>query len=163
MSLIANLESGRRDFLDATRDISLEQAAAKPSPGCWSVLECVEHVVTVEDRYLGWISNGTEIAPHRNAEKETRLFTTIRNRLTKVEAPEPVRPWGRYKALDEALAEFQAVRDRSVQMVKKRGESLYSIGAKHPFFGDLNGAELVRLIDGHASRHADQIREITGC
>jgi hypothetical protein len=36
---------------------------------------------------------------------------------------------------------------------------LYSIGAKHPYFGNVNGVEIVRLIDGHASRHAEQIRE----
>jgi uncharacterized protein YjbI with pentapeptide repeats len=159
MSLIATLDDGRRDFLDATRNISEEQASAKPAPECWSALECIEHVVTVEDRYLGWISSGTAVAPQRNDEKEIRLFTTIRSRLTKVEAPEAVRPRGRFHSLAAALAEFNAVRDRSVQMVQGRGEALYSIGVKHPYFGNLNGAELVHLIDGHARRHADQIRE----
>ena len=159
MGLVSILEAGRRDFLGATREISPEQAPAKLTPGSWSVLECIEHVVTVEDRYLGWISSGTAVAPRRDAEKEIRLFTIIRSRLTKVEAPEVVRPLGRFKTLVAALAEFNAVRDRSVQVVQERGESIYSIGGKHPYFGNVNGAELVQLIDGHARRHADQIRE----
>ena len=159
MGLVAILEAGRRDFLDATRDISPERASAKPCPESWSVLECIEHVATVEDRYLGWISSGSAVAPRRNAEKEMRLFTIIRSRLTKIEASEVVRPRGRFETLAAALAEFNAVRDRCVQVVQERGEGLYSIGTKHPYFGNLNGAELVHLIDGHARRHADQIRE----
>ena len=96
MSLVAMLEDGRRDFLDAARDVSVEQASARPSREAWSVLECMEHVVAVEERYLGWISNGTAIAPQRNTEKESRLFTIIRSRLTKVRAPEVFRPQGRF-------------------------------------------------------------------
>jgi hypothetical protein len=159
MSLIASLEAGRRDFLAATGNISPAQAAVKPAPECWSVLECIEHVVAVEERYLGWITSGTEVPPQRNPGKEIRLFTTIRSRATKVDAPEVVQPRGRFDSLAAALAEFKAVRDRTVQVVLELGDGLYSIGAKHPYFGNVNGVEIVRLIDGHASRHAEQIRE----
>jgi hypothetical protein len=159
MDLIAILEAGRRDFLEATSEISLEQASAKPAHKCWSVLECIEHVIVVEDRYVGWISNGTTIAPQRDTDKELRLFTIIRSRLTKVESPEVLRPRGRFASLSTALAEFEAIRNRSIQVVQERGDALYSIGVKHPAFGKLNGAEMVHLLDGHARRHADQIRE----
>ena len=159
MSLISILEAGRRDFLESTRDISPGQACGKPTPKSWSVLECIEHVVVVEDRFLGWISNGTAVTPERNDEKEMRLFTMVRNRMTKREAPEVVHPQGRFLTLAAALAEFEAVRDRSVQMVQERGDSLYAIGTTHPRFGNMNGAELIHLIDAHARRHAEQIRE----
>ena len=159
MSLVSILEAGRRDFLDATSDISAKQAAARPAPGRWTVLECIVHVVIVEDRYVAWISDGTPVVPQRNPDKELRLFTTIRSRLTRVETAEVLWPAGRFGSLEIALAAFKDVRDRSVQMVEERGELLYAIGVKHPYFGDLNGAELVQLIDGHARRHGDQIRE----
>lgn len=159
MSLITILETGRRDFLEATRDISPEQASGKPAPGSWSVLECIEHVVVVEGRFLGWIANGTAIAPQRSEEKEIRLSTSIRNRTAKVQAPAAVHPQGRFETLAAALAEFEAVRDRSVQLVQERGDLLYSIGVTHSRFGNMNAAELIHLIDGHARRHAEQIRE----
>ena len=159
MSLIAMLEAGRRDFLEATSAISPEQASAKPAPGRWSVLECFEHVIAVEERYLDWISAATAVAPQRSIDKELRLFTTIRSRLTKVEAPEVVRPKGRFDSLGAALAEFRAIRDRSILVVREQGDALYSLGATHPYFGEVNGVELVHLMDGHARRHADQIRE----
>jgi len=41
-----------------------------------------------------------------------------------------------------------------------RLESLYSAGVNHPFFGRINAAELMHLIDGHARRHAEQVQEI---
>ena len=160
MGLTAILEAGRQDFRDATGDVPPHRSSAKPPTHGWSVLECIEHVAAVEDRYQNWILTGTAIAPRRDADKELRLFTTIRSRFTKVEAPDVVRPWGRFRALPEALAEFEAVRGRSVQLVEERGDALYSIGAKHPYFGELNGAEWMHLIDGHARRHAEQIREI---
>jgi len=159
MGLITILENGREDFLDATRDISPLHASAKPAPAAWSVLECIEHVVAVEERHLDWISNGTSIAPRRNTEKEMRLFGIIRSRFTRIEAPDVVRPCGRFRNMPDALAGFGAARDRSVQMVQEHGDGLYSIGAQHPYFGILNGAELIHLIDGHARRHAEQIRE----
>lgn len=153
------LEAGRRDFLEATRDISAERAAAKPLDEGWTVLECIEHVVAVEKRYLGWIASGTAIEPRRDGDREMRLFATIRNRLTKLEAPEALRPHGRFDTLPAAVAEFNAARDQSVLAAKERGDAIYAIGAKHPRFGNLNGAELLHLMDGHARRHADQIRE----
>lgn len=104
---------------------------------------CIEHVAAVEDHYLSLILSGTAVAPRRDSRKEIRLFTTIRNRLTKVEAPCVFRPRGRFGTLAAALAEFKAVRDRGVQLVEERGDALYSIGAKHPYFGNLNGAELI--------------------
>jgi uncharacterized protein YjbI with pentapeptide repeats len=159
MDLIAILEAGRQDFLQATRGIPPQQAFVKPDHKSWSVLECIEHVVTVENRYLGWIENGTAIAPQRDGEKELHLFAMVRNRLTKVEAVEVVHPRGRFESLAAALAEFKVVRDRSVHMLRELDQALYSVGVKHPHFGNINGAELVQLMDGHARRHADQIRE----
>ena len=160
MSLAGILEAGRQDFLDAVRDVSPEQASAQSAPGRWSILECIEHVIAVEDRYLGWISNGSPDAPRRDPDRELRLFTIVRSRLTKVKAVTVVCPGGRFDSLSDALAEFKATRNRSVQLVQERGADLYSVRANHPYFGDLNGTELIQLIDGHARRHADQIREI---
>jgi hypothetical protein len=160
MNLIGILEACRRDFLDAVREVYPAQALARPAIGSWSVLECIEHVVALEEHYLAWIEDGTAAAPQRDAAKETRLFMMIRSRLEKAEAPEPLRPRGRFASLPAAVAEFNAVRDRSVRTVQELGEGLYAVGVRHPYFGDVNGVELIHLIDGHTRRHADQIREI---
>jgi uncharacterized protein YjbI with pentapeptide repeats len=160
MALLEFLEAGRLDFREATKNVSAAQATIKPSEGSWSVLDCVEHVVTVEDRFLGWIAEEKSVEPKPDTDKELRILSVMRSRLNKREAPEAVRPAGRFKDLTTALQEFEKVRDRTVEVLRERGDSLYSIGAKHRFFGDINGIELMHLIDGHARRHAEQIREI---
>src|SRR5579863_3966488 len=101
MSLVGILEAGRQDLLDAVRDVSNEQALAKPDPGQWSILECIEHVIAVEDRYLGWISSGSAYAPQRDPDRELRLFTIVRSRLTKVKAVTAVCPRGRFDSLSD--------------------------------------------------------------
>ena len=160
MSLLGVLEDGRKDFHEAAAGISAEQSSLRPNSGGWSVLECVEHVVTVEERYLSWLSEGKPAETARDTEKETRLFTIIRSRLRRVETPAALRPRGRFGTFPEALAAFESVRQGSLGLVAERGATLYSIGARHPYFGELNGVEWIQLIDGHARRHADQIREI---
>jgi hypothetical protein len=160
MSLIELLESGRQDVLGAVEGLTEVEALAKPSLDRWSALECLEHVVIVEERFQGWLENGTPIASVPRPENESRLFSMVTDRKSRVAAPEAVVPSGRYSALKEAVAAFNATRDRSVNLVKERGEALYTIGARHARFGDLNGVEVIHLLVGHAGRHAAQIREI---
>lgn len=160
MRLAALLEAGRQDFLDALSDITEGQAAAKPDETQWSILECIEHVIVVEERHLRWIDMGRSIEPQRDHDRELRLFTIMRNQFEKRETPSALRPQGRFSTLEEARAAFLETRDRAIQRVEERGDSLYALGVKHPFFGPVNGAELVQLMDGHARRHADQVREL---
>lgn len=156
MSLISILEAGRRDFVEATDGLAGD---VRPHSG-WSVLECIEHVIMAEERYLRWLTEGKRILPERDSEKELRLFSMMRSRLTKVQTPEPFQPRGRFDSLAEALVGFHGIRDRSVQAVRELGNDIYAVSARHPRFGDMNGAELVQLMDGHARRHAEQIREV---
>ena len=159
MELIEALESGRQDFMDAVSGLSESASLLRPAPDRWSVVECIEHVVTVEERFQGWLEKGSPAASLPNPENEARLFSVLTDRSTRVTAPEAVRPSGRFRTLQESLAGFIAARDRSLSLVKDRASNLYTIGAQHQRFGDLNGVEVVQLIAGHARRHAAQIRE----
>ncbi len=98
--------------------------------------------------------------PVRDAEKELRLFSIMRSRLEKVETPELFVPRGRFADIESALAAFEAARAAMVEVVRAKGDAIYAIGMTHPYFGEVNGAELAHLADGHARRHAEQIREI---
>jgi hypothetical protein len=159
MNLIEALESGREDFLDAVRGVTETAATTKPSPERWSVLECAEHVVTVEERFIGWLETGSAAVTAADPANENRLITMLSDRTSKVSAPEVVIPRGRFRSLDEAVSAFAATRDRSMRIVKELEPTLYSIGAKHARLGDVNGVEIVHLMTGHARRHAMQIRE----
>jgi len=159
-NVIAALEAGRKDFLSAIDGLSDAQAAMKPAEGRWSVLECIEHIVTVEGRFQGWINAGKKLETAQpNPENEAALTGRITDRSTKAQAPEAVQPKGTLVSIEAGRAGFNTARDETIRMARERGDNLYSVGAEHPRFGPMNGVEVLYLIAGHARRHAAQIRE----
>ena len=154
MSLVSILKRGHRDFLSA-----IAAAGGKPAARGWSATECIEHVVLYEQRYHAWLEEPATAPWRRDPDRELRLFTMVRNRLEKIDTPGIFHPPGCFATLDSAAAAFEETRDQTLQLVRERGDDLYWIAVRHPYFGIVNGAELVQIIDGHCRRHADQIRE----
>ena len=158
--VIAALEEGRADLFAAVDGLSDAQAVMRPAGNRWSALEIVEHLVIVEARFQGWINAGKELdAPLPDRDKEASLTNRVTDRTMKADAPEAVRPAGRFTTLAEGQDAFRKARDESVRMAQERGAELYSVGAEHPRFGPLNGIEVLYLLAGHGRRHATQIRE----
>ncbi len=157
--LVAVLEDGRQDVVASVHQLSDDVAATKPAPERWSVLECLEHIVVVEERFLGFLANGAVIEPSPSRDKEAELSEKVRDRSYQAQAPEAVVPTGRYTSVTEAITAFNRVRDLSVRVAQERADALYGVGVKHGRFGDMNGSELVHVLASHACRHAAQIRE----
>lgn len=155
------LEDSQAEFLEAVSGVTEAQAKAHPQAGRWSVLECVEHVVTVEERFFGRLEKAPrEGAPPVDKEHEGELHARVKNRGARAEAPEPVRPIGRFTSLAQATEAFQTARARTIRFADQQGAALYSRAESHPRFGPLNGTEMLLIIAGHAQRHAAQIREL---
>lgn len=159
--IVQCLEDSRAEFLEAVSGVTDLQAKAHPQAGRWSVLDCIEHVVTVEERFFGRLEKAPrEGAPPLNKEHEGELHARVKSRSTRAEAPEPVRPTGRFASLTEATYAFQTARARTIQFAEQQGAEVYTRAESHPRFGSLNGAEMLLIIAGHAQRHAAQIREL---
>jgi len=159
--IVSVLEHSRRDFNHAAHGLSDAQASVSPEAGRWSVLECIEHVTFVEGRFLGWLEQAKRLETATvDKEKEARMAALVTDRSNRAQAPEAARPTGRFKSLVEALDAFNAARARTVRFTEERAGDLYSVAVEHPRFGLMNGAEFVRIIAGHAQRHAAQIREV---
>jgi uncharacterized damage-inducible protein DinB len=158
--IVDNLERSRQEFIAALSGISEAQAKERPDPARWSVLDCVEHVTIVEERFLGWLKAAEKLdAPRVDKEKEAGLMARIPDRSARAQAPEAVVPNGRFPTLAEALDRFNAGRTQSIQFAGERCDELYCLAAAHPRFGPMNGVEFLIIIAGHARRHAAQIRE----
>jgi uncharacterized damage-inducible protein DinB len=159
-SLVASLEDGRQQVVSAVSGLADVAAATKPDVGRWSVLECLEHMASVEHRFLSFAGTGdTYDAPRIDPARERDLAEKVIDRSTRREAPEAVVPTGKFQSVPAALAAFHEARDTSVRFAQDHGQRLYTIKAAHPRFGELNGAELLYLVNGHALRHVAQIRE----
>lgn len=155
------LESSRDEVIAAARSIAEEHAGAKPAPGRWSALECIEHIAAVEEGLLRRLASAERLAEARvDPEKEEKLAAMVANRSSRANAPEAVAPNGRFTSVDQALDHFIIVRTRTVQFAEERGADLYLLAQQHPRFGTLNGVEMIVFIAAHGRRHAEQIREI---
>lgn len=158
--IVQDLERSRQEVLDAVAGLTDNQAKARPDPARWSVLECLEHVIAVEQRFLGFLEAAErQENPRIDKEKEAQISRGIPDRSKRFQAPEAVHPKARFATLAEALEEFQSERARSIEFAHQRAADLYHLIANHQRFGPLNGMEFLTLIAGHARRHADQIRE----
>jgi hypothetical protein len=159
-SLVDSLENGRQQLLECVSGLTDHAAAARPAADRWSVLECLEHIASVEHRFLSFAGTGdTYDAPRIDPERERDLAKQVVDRSTRRTAPESVVPTGRFQSVAAALAACNEARDTTVRFAQYQGDRLYMIKAAHPRFGELNGVELVHLIVGHALRHLAQIRE----
>ncbi len=159
--IVQTLENGRQEFLETVIGLSEADAQARPQPGRWSVLDCIEHVSTVEEVFLGRIENAPrQGAPEINRQHEADLASRVKDRSNRVEAPEFVRPSGRYRSMADALEAFQAVRQRTIRFAEQNSADLYSFAGAHPRFGPLNGIEFLVMMNSHVLRHAAQIREL---
>jgi hypothetical protein len=159
--ILKALHDSRAEFLAAAGGLTEEEAKTSPAAGRWSVIQCVEHIVLAEGRFLGWLEDPKDLPlPPVDHEKEAKLLVGVASRETRVNAPDPVQPTGRFSTLADALREFEAARARSIAFAEKQGAGLYSLAAKHAFFGPVNGAEVMCLMAAHSRRHAAQMREI---
>jgi hypothetical protein len=159
--IVQVLEDSRKVFHEAAAGISESQASTSPGEGRWSVLQCTEHVTIVEERFLGFLENAGRLdSPAIDPTKEADLMARVTNRTTRAQAPEPVRPSGRFASLAEALAGFHAARTRTISYATEHAAELPVHACQHARFGDLNGRELLVIMAGHARRHAEQIREV---
>ncbi len=159
-SLIDVLEDGRRQLLAAASGLTDVTAAARPAADRWSVLECLEHLVSVEHRFLGLAQNGDTYETLRiDPAREQSLANGMLDRSTRRQAPDGLQPTGRFQSVADALAAFGEARDTSVRFVQDRGDGLYAIRVSHPRFGEVNGIEVIHLMNAHALRHVAQIRE----
>jgi hypothetical protein len=159
--IIDILEKSREEFQAAAGGLPESLAKTRPEADRWSVLDCVEHVATVEEIFLKRLAGGeyTE-APPEDQGKEAALAARIVDRSTRRQAPETVVPKGRFTSLAEGLEQFHAARGRTVQFARERAADLYTLASAHPVFGPLNGVEALTIIAAHARRHAEQIREV---
>ena len=155
--------------LSATRDVLVEAVAGlsplqwsfRPTYESWSIAEILEHLVLIEGGVHTIIGNMSNAPEAESAGKEVEMDEIILNevpkRTTKVKAPEPVCPEGRWSG-DEALQCFITNRDRTMQLL---GAPLLRGRVRpHPLFGPWDGYQWLLATGSHTARHIDQIREI---
>lgn len=161
---LRHLAESRERLLRMAHGLSREQLHYRPSPGRWTVAECLEHIVTVEARLLERIQTTLEKAPDPErrsafAGDDDALMANTVGRELRLQAPEILVPTGGLPD-EQLLPEFEAARRRSQEFAATTQADLRSRVFKHPAFGDLDLYQWLLLIAGHCDRHRIQSEEV---
>ncbi|MBV8820287.1 MAG: DinB family protein [Acidobacteriaceae bacterium] len=155
------LTQSKQQMLSAVGGAAEDHAGASPAEGSWSIVQCLEHVSMVEAHFLRALRTATrQDAPLLDRAREEQLSVRLVDRSTKVRAPERAEPKGKITSVSDGVRAFETTRDQMIDFAKARADDLDYFRVPHPMFGEVSGTLLLRILAGHAARHADQIREI---
>jgi hypothetical protein len=89
----------------------------------WSVSK---HVTAVEQRFLERLKEAVQAeAPAADKQREAALLARVVDRSTRAQAPELVRPSGRFRKLSDALESYNSARAETMRFVEENHGSLY--------------------------------------
>src|SRR5262249_3802839 len=161
LEMLATLESGPKDLLNALAGVTEDLATRTPGPGRRSVLECVEHVAVSEDFLFSQIAASQRAdMPVVNEKREAAIRARGLDRTMAIESPDVGRPKGHFSTLAAAVHHFVASRERTIRFVQNNREDLRSRLTSHPLIGVVNCYETLLMMALHPHRHAKQIEEI---
>jgi len=155
--LTAQIAEEKRTLLDrlarvsevsslAAAGVPEQCAKVRPAEGCWSALDVVEHI-TLSDR--GMWKRYLDAGPNTGSiglNADQFIQEVGRNRNAKRQAPEHVRPAGRFFSLAEALSEYRKSRGEVVAFCQEPAATYFREKlVKHP----------VAEMDGHQHLPSD--------
>jgi len=157
--LVAHFEMTESWLVDEVSHLSPAQLKFRPSPGSWSILDCVEHLDLSEPEYWRMLKKVMAAPPSKDespSEDVDRLWYGIdRTERTKTVPAET--PQSRFTELAPALAEFRALRKTMLQYVRTSKDDW-----RHHLVPDWDrdAYQWLLMISAHSQRHILQIREI---
>ncbi len=162
--LVNHLQKTRQFLLDEVAGLSEAQANFKPAEDRWSVAECAEHITLSEDFLRGAVGQAMQApaAPERKEElkgKEDQVLQFVTDRSQKFQAPEPLRPTGRWDSLEAIIEDFKASRKKTLDYAHSTPEDLRSHIVAFPT-GDMDAYQFLLFLSGHTERHTLQIQEV---
>ena len=158
------LQETRQKFLASIAGLSEAQWKHKLSADRWSVAEVSEHIALSETLILQLVTERVMKAPASKpgpgAPTDEAVIKLITDRSSKAQAPEVLKPTGKWASREELTKDFAASRDKTVAYVKETGEDLRGHSAPHPALKTIDAYQWVLLIAAHSARHTAQIEEI---
>ncbi|HEX2644812.1 MAG TPA: DinB family protein [Thermoanaerobaculia bacterium] len=158
------LNKTRQDFLASIAGLSEAQWKFKAAPDRWSIAEVAEHITISEETILGLVTDRILKAPPAPAGGETvtdeKVIQTLTDRSSKVQAPEMLKPVGKWANQAELTQTFEQRRAKTLDYVKTTQDDLRGHAGPHPLLGTIDGYQWVLLLAAHSARHTAQIEEV---
>jgi hypothetical protein len=163
---IKQFETTRDNFLKSIAGLSEKQWTFKPAPDRWSVAEVAEHITISESTLLGLVQQRlmtSPAAPEKRAQvkgKDELIEQRVPDRSHKAQAPDILKPTGRWPSEAELVKAFETERAATIEYVRTTNDDLRDHFFDHPAFGTLDGYQWLLLIATHSARHTAQIEEV---
>jgi hypothetical protein len=163
---ILNLDATRQLFVKSISGISEKQWRYKAAPDRWSIAEVAEHITVTESAILTLVREQlmkSPAAPEKRAEinaKDEIVLTRIPDRSAKFQAPEFLKPTGRFATRADLAKAFDEARQATIEYVRTTSDPLREHFWDHPVLGELDGYQWLLLNAAHCARHTKQIEEV---
>lgn len=160
------LEQTRKDFLAAVDGVSEEQWKFKPAPERWSIAETAEHIAVAEQMIWDLVSGKimkSPATPEKRAEvegKEEMIMKVIPDRSRKAQAPEQLRPIGKWTTQAALVKDFETTRGQEIAYLQETKEDLRDHFEEHPFLKTMDAYQWLIFNGAHSKRHTAQILEV---
>ena len=154
------------NFLKSIAGLSEKQWKFKPAPDRWSVAEVAEHITVSETTIMGLIQHPlmqSPAAPEKRElvkGKDQLILEKVPDRSHKAQAPEMLRPTGRWATEVDLTKAFEDARKANMEYVRTTNDDLRDHFFAHPVFGPLDGYQWLLLLATHSARHTAQIEEV---
>ena len=157
--------STRDNFLKSISGLSEKQWTFKPAPDRWSVAEVAEHITLSESGIFGVVQKSMEspATPEKRDQvkgKDEMILQRVPDRSHKAQAPEFLRPTGRWATKADLTKAFEDARASNMNYIRTTNDDLRDHFFDHPVFGTLDGYQWLLLISTHSLRHTEQIEEV---
>lgn len=161
---VKHLEETKSKFIASIEGLSEAQWKFKPTPERWSVAEVAEHIALSEELILSMITDRVlktpEARPPEGAITDEGIIKALTDRTSKAQAPEVLKPSGRWTTQADLVKDFLARRAKTIAYVKETQDPLRSHSTPHPVFKSLDGYQWLLLLSAHSARHTAQIEEV---
>ena len=165
-SALKSFQSTRDNFLQSIAGLSQKQWTFKPAPDRWSVAEVAEHIAVSESSIFGLIQKQIMTSPatpdkrEQVKGKDEIILQRVPDRSHKAQAPEFLKPTGRWATEADLTKAFEDSRKVTMDYVKTTNDDLRDHFFDHPVFGTMDGYQWLLLISAHSARHTAQIEEV---
>ena len=163
---LKSFQTTRDNFLKSIAGLSQKQWTFKPAPDRWSVAEVAEHITVSESALSGLVQKQimqSPATPQRRDEvkgKDEIVLEKVPDRNHKAQAPEFLRPTGRWATEAELTKAFEESRAANMDYIRTTNDDLRDHFFDHPVLGTLDAYQWMLLISAHSARHTAQIEEV---
>lgn len=162
---IKQFETTRDNFLKSIAGLSEKQWTFKPAPDRWSVAEVSEHITISEITLFGLVQKTMQspAAPEKREQvkgKDEMILQRVPDRSHKAQAPEFLKPTGRWSTEADLTKAFEQARAANIDYIQTTNDDLRDHFFDHPVFGTLDDYQWLLLISSHSARHTEQIEEV---